>query len=187
MDTEKHCKSAERMSTRKGKRLKGKKTREAHAASPSKKAGRPSIRSPETATKICTLLAEGMSLRAICKMDGLPDKTTVLRWLADDSEFCTQYARAREAQADEMADELLEIADDGTNDWMLRQGKDGADAWAVNGEHIQRSRLRVDARKWLMSKLRPKKYGDRIDLAHGGPNGGPIPLSLPLEFVAPRK
>ena len=79
------------------------------------------------------------------------------------------YAKAREAQAEIMADELAAIADDGRNDWMERNDKEGAfGAFAVNGECVARSRLRVDTRKWIAAKLLPRKYGDKLDLNHGG-------------------
>lgn len=94
---------------------------------------------------------------------------TVFRWLAQHGEFQEQYARAREAQADYLAEEILDIADDGTNDWMEREGNT-----LVDHEHISRSKLRVDARKWLMSKLLPKKYGDRQTTEHIGAGGGPV-------------
>ena len=94
----------------------------------------------------------------------MPDKSTILRWLDAHAEFRDQYARAREAQADHFAEEILEISDDGTNDWMRRQqGEDTVEV--ANHEHISRSKLRVDARKWLMSKMAPKKYGDKLELA----------------------
>jgi hypothetical protein len=95
----------------------------------------------------------------------------VYRWLAADGGFRDRYVRAREAQADRFADEIIEIADDATNDWMeRRQGEETVRV--VDHEHIQRSRLRVDARKWLMAKLAPKKYGDSVALTGGG--GGPL-------------
>lgn len=100
----------------------------------------------------------------------MPDKSTVLRWLARYPEFRDQYAQAREAQADHFADEILEIADDASNDWMVRkQGEDEVEV--TNHEHISRSKLRVDARKWLMSKMAPKKYGERITQEHTGSVG----------------
>jgi hypothetical protein len=80
-------------------------------------------------------------------------------------EFVQQYARARELQADYHIDEIVEIADDSTNDYM--QDKDSA-GYKLNGEHIQRARLRVDTRKWVASKLAPKKYGDKLDLNQTG-------------------
>jgi len=122
--------------------------------------------SASIATKICEMLVEGKSLRQICEEPGMPNKATVMRWLADDkkSDFRDQYARAREMQAEAMAEEIIEIADDGRNDWMEVLSKEGDNVgWRVNGEAVQRSRLRVDARKWLMSKLLPKKYGESKD------------------------
>ena len=76
--------------------------------------------------------------------------------------FSTQYTRARELGYHAMADETLEIADDGTNDWTMRQNADGESSLAVNSDHIQRSRLRVDTRKWMLSKVLPKIYGDKV-------------------------
>ena len=124
--------------------------------------GRPSEYTPEVAATICGRLAEGISLREICRADDMPGRTTVLRWLSEREEFRGQYAIAREAQADHMADEILEIADDASNDWMLRkQGED--EVQVLNSEHVNRSRLRVDSRKWLLSKLLPKKYGEKLE------------------------
>jgi hypothetical protein len=84
--------------------------------------------------------------------------------------FAATTHAARELQADYLAEEMLEIADDGRNDWTKRE--DGIDA--VNAEVVQRSRLRVDARKWLMAKLQPKKYGDRIAQEVTGGDGLPL-------------
>jgi hypothetical protein len=78
-------------------------------------------------------------------------------------QFRARYARAREAQAEAYADEILEIAHDGRNDWMERRAKGGGKDMAPNHELVLRSRLRVDALKWIMSKMVPKKYGDRIE------------------------
>lgn len=71
--------------------------------------------------------------------------------------------RAREAQADTLADEILDIADDATNDFMMTE-----QGLKYDGDSVQRSRLRVDSRKWLAGKLRPKKYGDKIETEHTG-------------------
>lgn len=137
--------------------------------------GRPSDYSDEIAATICSRLAEGESLRAICLSDNMPSKTSVFRWLAINEPFRDQYARAREAQADHLVDEILAISDDGTNDWMERKDAEGENAgWQINGEHVQRSRLRVDSRKWFASKVAPKKYGEKIVQEHSGPDGGPI-------------
>lgn len=152
------------------------KAKVSHKTKEKPKIGRPSKYSQDLGTKICTRLAQGESLRQICMDENMPDKSTVLRWLFDEDkkEFCDQYARAREIQAENWADEILEIADDSTNDWVDRESKDGGTYQAVDQEVIGRSRLRVDSRKWLMSKLLPKKYGDKQQHEHAGPGGTPI-------------
>ena len=125
--------------------------------------GRPLSYSEELAERICNELAEGKSLRTICLADDVPSQGTIFRWLADErfTKFRESYARAREAQADAIFDEILDIADDGANDYM---GDDGS----YNGDAVQRARLRIDARKWMAGKLRPKVYGDKIEHEHSG-------------------
>lgn len=126
--------------------------------------GRPSEYTQELAGEICRMLAEGMSLREVCRHEGMPHESTVRLWAVDDREgFSTQYRRAREIGYHSMADELLEISDDASNDWMERQNET-AEGYELNGEHLQRSRLRVDTRKWLLSKALPKVYGDKLEL-----------------------
>lgn len=96
-------------------------------------------------------------------------------------EFSEQYARAREAQADKLAEEALQIADDGRSDTYV----DGDGNVKTDTEVIQRSRLRVDTRKWLASKMAPKKYGDKIQAEHTGANGGAIQIASTVTFVRP--
>lgn len=136
-------------------------------------AGRPSIYSDELVALICERITDGESLRTICRDEDMPACSTVFKWLIEKPAFSEQYARAREAQADTLFDEVLDIADDARNDWMERRGEDDA-GWQANGEHIQRSKLRIDARKWMAGKLAPKKYGERIVNEHTGKDGGPI-------------
>lgn len=127
----------------------------------------------EMAIAICERIADGESLKSICDDDNMPARSTVFKWLAENETFSDMYARSREEQADAIFDEVLEIADDGRNDWMERRGEEDA-GWVTNGENIQRSRLRIDARKWMAGKLRPRKYGDKLELEHGGKDGAPI-------------
>lgn len=136
--------------------------------------GRPSKYTDVLAAMICERIANGESLRRVCEDESIPALSTVCKWLNENKVFSEQYKRAREDQADLFAAEILEIADDGRNDWMERQGKDGESALVVDHEHIQRSRLRVDTRKWLMARMAPKKYGDRVTNEHVGADGGPI-------------
>lgn len=131
----------------------------------SKELGRPSSYTQETADTICSLLSDGLSLRSVCNLEDMPVKATVFSWMRKYPEFLAQYTRAKQESADAMAEELLDIADDGTNDWMERYNKEGkAIGWQVNGEAVQRSKLRTDTRKWLMAKMKPKKYGEKLDV-----------------------
>lgn len=125
---------------------------------------RPSTFNQEMADDICDRLADGKSLRSICLADDMPVQSTVFKWLSQQPAFAEQYARARETQADTLFDEIQDIADDGSNDYITKKNADGSEYEAVNSEHIQRSRLRVDARKWMASKLQPKKYGDKQEI-----------------------
>lgn len=122
--------------------------------------GRPSGYTQEIADLICEALAEGHSLREICKSDNMPNKGTVFRWLAQNKLFSDQYARAREEQADCLFDDILSIADDGRNDTY----EDDEGRIRTDHDVIARSRLRVDARKWMAGKLRPKVYGEKVAL-----------------------
>lgn len=147
--------------------------------------GRPSSFTQAIADTICERLANGESLRSICEDDGMPAKTSVMRWLGDErySAFRDQYTRARELQADTMVDDMLDIADDGRNDWMEKHNADGeAIGWQENGEALRRSALRIDARKWMAGKLQPKKYGDKTQMEVSGADGGPIQVSR-IELV----
>lgn len=111
---------------------------------------------------IVTILGEGH------EGNNLPNYTAIKEWLAADEALATQYARAKEDQAEYMAEEMLDIADNASNDYMVKHNADGTEAYILNGDHVQRSRLRLDTRKWLMSKLKPKKYGDKVALDHSG-------------------
>lgn len=137
---------------------------------PPKPPGRPSIYTQELATAICAHIAEGKSLRIIGGMDSMPHQATIMAWLdGSRPEFSEQYARAREAQADKLAEEILAIADDGRSDTYLdAEGNEKTDS-----EVIQRSKLRVEARKWLASKMAPKKYGDKMAIG-GADDLGPV-------------
>lgn len=95
--------------------------------------------------KVCTAIAGGQSLRKICEAKDMPSIDTVRVWLIEDAEFSAQYARAREEQADYYADEIVTIAD--------------------TEEDPNRARVRIDARKWTAGKLKPKVYGDKVDLS----------------------
>lgn len=132
--------------------------------------GRPTKYTPKLTAKILTLISEGQSLRRVCRDERLPAASTVFEWLIRYDDFSEQYARAKQQGSEAMAEEIMDIADDGRNDWIEIWDKKGENiiGYKVNGEAVQRSKLRVDTRKWLMSKLAPKKYGDSLDLTSGG-------------------
>ena len=123
--------------------------------------GRPTAFSKRVAAEICARLAEGRSLRDVCRDPDMPGRSTVFRWLGARADFAVDYARAREAAVDALAEDILDIADNGNADWIVKERKDGTPYAVANSEHIQRSRLRVDTRKWLMARLRPTTYGER--------------------------
>lgn len=139
--------------------------------------GRNTIYTDEIGDTIEARLAGGETLIAICRDEGMPDERTVRGWaLKPQHPFYPKYTRGRELGYMRMADELIHIMDDGQNDWMARQIAEMAEddprriAWQLNGEHVARSRLRIDGRKWLLSKALPKIYGDKVALtdAEGG-------------------
>lgn len=138
--------------------------------------GRPTRYSKALGDRICEELSRGKTLRQVCKAEDMPHEATVRGWALNDEKearpgFFTQYSRAREIGYHAMADETLDIADDGTNDWKTRQqGEEVVDV--VDHDHIARSRLRVDTRKWLLSKALPKIYGDKI--IHSGDDENPV-------------
>jgi hypothetical protein len=114
--------------------------------------------SPEIADRICEMMIEGRSLREICAMSGMPARRTVFYWLRDHQEFRDRYEIARLMQVEWWAHEIIEIADDASGDFVITDSGERV----VDHEHINRARLKIDARKWLMSKLHPQRYGDRV-------------------------
>lgn len=128
---------------------------------------RPTAYSAEIADAICERISLGESLRGICEAEDVPAQSTVFRWLGANKEFREQYARAREAQADALFDEILAIADTPQIGEKRKIKEDGG-VEVSTGDMIEHRRLQVDARKWMAGKLQPKKYGDKLELEHGG-------------------
>lgn len=146
--------------------------------------GRPTDYTEELGTMICAMFAEGSSMRKISREDGMPSTVTMLTWLRVHEEFLRQYEIAKEECADMYSEEIVEIADDSSKDYIDVTDENGVTgATKLNTEHVQRSRLRVDARKWVAAKLKPKKYGDKVQQEVSGPNGKPIENHWTVEFV----
>lgn len=122
--------------------------------------------SEDITLQICERVAEGESIRAICKDRAMPAMSTVFKWLANDETFAEQYARAKEEQADRLFEQVLEIAD------------------GAKPDTVSVARLQIDARKWMAGKLRPKKYGDRLELA-GDPDSPLVAMPALIALVPP--
>lgn len=132
------------------------------------KIGRPTKFTPELGDSICSKVMAGMPLVRICAEDDMPHPATVYRWFRENKEFCDNYARAKEDQADYFVEDILQIADMATN------------------ETVQVARLQVDTRKWAASKYKPKKYGDRLSTESQAldRNGNPTdPINITISMV----
>lgn len=127
--------------------------------------GRPSDYTPQLAIAICAELADGISLRAIARRDDMPAMSTIFKWLSIHADFAEQYARAKEESADAMTEDILDISDAPP---MMTTNKNG-DPIVDSGAETMR-KTRIDARKWIAAKLKPKKYGDKLDakIEHSG-------------------
>lgn len=127
---------------------------------------RPTLYSIELADTICERLVNGDSLRQVCEDEGMPHRSSVIRWLGADEAFATKYALAREAQADTMDDLILETAN------------------ACTADTAAADRVKISAYQWRASKLKPKKYGDRTQTEITGADGAPlIPASSDLDVA----
>lgn len=116
-----------------------------------------------TFKKILLSIEEGNSLRATLRMEGMPASITFYEWIDNDKEKAIHYARACEKRADAIFEDIIDIADNTDNDTIYTDKGE-----IPNSEWIARSRLKVDARKWMLSKMNPKKYGDKLQQEHSG-------------------
>jgi hypothetical protein len=142
-----------------------------------KKAAAPGTRrqlfTQKLADGICARLADGEGLKAICRSPGMPDESTVRAWALDvDHPFSRQYSKAREIGFHRLADEIIELSDDRSKDVIVHENG----TTSIDHEHINRSRLRVDSRKWLLARVLPKLYGDKVQL--GGDANAPLTFQL---------
>jgi len=148
--------------------------------------GRPSKYSQTIADKICEQISTTCKgLVTICKSKGMPSTVTVYAWLNDPehNDFLNNYRRARETQADILADEIITIADTCRIGKKIINKPTGIET--TEGDMVERSRLMIDARKWKASKLAPKKYGDKLDVTTNGASIATIhmihtPSGIPL-------
>lgn len=120
---------------------------------------RPNKYSQTLAAEICRLIADGLSLRTICAADGMPASSTVYLWLREKAEFSEQYAHARAIQADALADEIIELADQCEPETAA----------------VAKAKVQIDARKWKAARLAPKKYGDKVEVDNVSTDGSMRP------------
>lgn len=124
--------------------------------------GRPTVFTSALAAEIFERMANGQTINSICRLEHMPGRTTVKRWRRDDPQgFGKDYDLAHADLVESWADDMIDIADDATNDWMDRQTQNGT-IRVVDHEHISRSALRVKTRQWMLSKLH-QKYADKVE------------------------
>jgi Bacteriophage Sf6, terminase small subunit-like len=134
---------------------------------------RPSEFTQDTADTICTRLCEGESLRRICRDQGMPSVSTVLRWASQRPEFAEQYRLASQAREAHWFEELREIADNSEGDYTEIDGRR-----VFNNENVQRSKLKIETIRWMLSKMSPRKFGDRSTTEIVGEGGGPVAIEV---------
>ena len=144
--------------------------------------GRPTDYTIDLANQICAFISDGCSLRTISAKPGMPAIVTIFSWLHKHEEFAKQYARAKDDQAEALIEDMLDIADDNQNDRKM-VSRNGVEVEVVDNDVINRARLRVDTRKWIASKLKPKKFGEKMDLTSGGDTLQTIPAVLTVRIA----
>jgi len=159
---------------------KAKKTRKTAAPAEAKAPGRPSTFTQEIADEICRRLAKGEPLAQICRDDHMPAVRTVSHWKEASEAFKADFACAREEGFDQIASDCLDIADETSNDTLSTEHGD-----RPNTEWISRSKLRIETRLKLLAKWDPKRYGDKVDVNHGGQDGNPVNMNWQINFVKP--
>lgn len=127
------------------------------------------LKTPAVCAEIVERLSQGEPLRQICRDEHMPGWRVVYDWIRDDEKFAAHIAHARELGFDAIAEDTIEIADDARNDWMERLDKEDVPVgYQLNGDHVQRSKLRIETRLKLLAKWSPKKYGERTQHEHSG-------------------
>lgn len=139
------------------------------------KRGAPSKYSATRAEKICNEIMDGRSLRSICTDPGMPDKSTVMRWLASNDEFVALYTAAKAIQAEGFADELIAIAD--TPQEGTKIVKKGRKVEVTTGDMIDHRKLQISSRQWVIERILSKKYGTKIQQEITGRDGGPVVIA----------
>jgi len=155
-------------------------------AAPKKRGPKPVITASQWDQIFDLISTSDSGLEGICKKVGVIH-STVIRRIAADKEICTRYARAKAIQADYILETLLDIADDSRNDWIEREDKEGSVSLVENKEAMRRTQIRLQERHWILARLNPKKYGDKLDLTSDGDKIEPTKIQvevLPVKKAA---
>ena len=123
-------------------------------------------------------IEEGASLRSILRRDDMPSRYTFFEWLHNDEEKTNQYARACEVRAEQIFEDILEIADETQGDKKFTESGE-----IIDSEYVARSRIKIDARKWMLGKMHPKKYGDKLDVTSAGEKIQSTPSAINVRII----
>jgi len=141
------------------------------------KPGRPNAYTPENVDAVLMHIATGNSVNSLIREENehLVSPATVYRWIWQHDEFREKYISAQTIRSFAVSEELFDIADDGSNDWMEKLDKEGEQVgWQINGENVQRSRLRAQVRQWHLERINGKIFGDKKQIDHGIPEESPL-------------
>lgn len=153
--------------------------------------GRPTNYNLDLVDSICERLAQGESMRSISRDDSMPALSTMFKWLREHSTFMEQYAIAKDASADALVDDMLDIADNQVEQPLVVDGVpmvvEGKMVMVKDNVSVNHAKLRVDTRKWAASKLKPKKYGDKITNEISAPGGKQLNVGFTFIGVGPEE
>lgn len=138
--------------------------------------GKPTTYTKELGDSICMRITSGEKLGDICDEEGMPSRGTVYLWRGSNPAFDQQYLKAREGQAEAIFDDLLDIIDDGTNDWVERQTRNGSYI-ALNSEAVIRSKARVETRFRMLQHMNQQRYGNKAQIDHRSADGSMSPMT----------
>lgn len=170
----------------KKKKKKGKENKTGKTVIPKRTAGQPTIFTAKLGANICERLSQGQSLRSICRLGSMPGMSTVMNWLFDSEKnaglkkFAADYEHARDMYTDHVFEETLEIAD-GALLVTSAKGMRG-----IAGPRVNALRLQIDTRKWFLSRMRPVKYGEKLDVTSKGKELKQARAAI-INYVVPTK
>lgn len=137
---------------------------------------RATVFNQKVADNILASIANGKSVRSVCEKAPAPTRTMFYKWIRENEQFRKDYERAIELRSDHIAEEILQIADDTANDYVQTVGDNDLPIFVQNNVKVQRDRLRIDSRKWLLARMSPKKYGDHLKVDADNNHSGAIKI-----------